>query len=107
LESFLYVVDEPELGREDVLHDTVPIYYVSYPTGEDTQGIGYPVETSDLTSFIAEQGERWSCFSAKLLCDSTESELIPMTSASNSRNSSKLSLKAQASLVQPRVSSLG
>jgi hypothetical protein len=53
LESFLYVVDEPKLGGEDVPHDAVPIYYVSYSSGEETQGIGYPVQLSDLTSFIA------------------------------------------------------
>ena len=58
LESFLYVVNEPKLGGKDVPHNTVPIYYLSYPTGGETQGIGYPVQSSDLTFFIAEQGER-------------------------------------------------
>jgi hypothetical protein len=40
LESFLYVVNEPKLGGKDVPHNTVPIYYLSYPTGGETQGIG-------------------------------------------------------------------
>jgi hypothetical protein len=53
LEGFLYVVDEPKLGGEEVPHNALPIYYASYPTEdypteEGTQDIGYPVEPSDV-----------------------------------------------------------
>jgi hypothetical protein len=47
LEGFLYVGNEPKLGGEDVPHNALPIYYVGHSSGEETQGIGYPVEPSD------------------------------------------------------------
>ena len=38
-------------------HNTLLIYDVSHPTGEEAEGVGNPVESPDPSSLVAEQGE--------------------------------------------------
>ena len=38
-------------------HHPLLVYDVRHPTGEESQGVGYPVERPDLTPLVAEQDE--------------------------------------------------
>jgi hypothetical protein len=88
---------------------TTPSLSMTYVTrpGKRPKVLGTPYSLLMLPYSSLSRVKDRSCFMAKLLCDSTESELIPITSASSFPNSSKLSLKTQTSLVQPGESSFG
>jgi hypothetical protein len=71
-----------------VPHNALFVYDVGHPTGKETERVGHPIKPPHLTSLIAEQGEGQIVPCGEFLCESTESELIPMTSASSLSNSS-------------------
>src|SRR4028119_86675 len=57
VESFLYMFLHANLRGEDVPHNTLLVYDVRHPAGEETQGTRRPVERPHLATLVAEQGE--------------------------------------------------
>ena len=52
-----YVPSCVELGGEYVLHHLLLVYNLRHPTGEESEGVGYPVELPHLTPLVAEQNK--------------------------------------------------
>ena len=76
------------------------IYDVRHAFRKQVECVWHPIQHPHLSHSALSRVKGRSCLSAKFLCHSTESELIPITSASGLRNPSKPLLKAQTSLVQ-------
>jgi hypothetical protein len=83
-----------------VPHHAFLIYDVRHPSRKQTECVRHPIQLPYLGPSLLSRVKGRSCLSAKFLCHSTESELIPATSASGLLNPSKPLLKARTSLVQ-------
>jgi hypothetical protein len=83
-----------------VPHHAFLIYDVRHPSRKQTECVWHPIQHPHLSTSSLSRVKGRSCLFAKFLCYSTESELIPITSASGLLNSLKPLLKARTSLVQ-------
>src|SRR5215213_8300966 len=88
------------LRGEDVPHHAFLIYDVHHPSRKQTECVWHPIQHPHLSPSSLSRVKGRSSLSAKFLCHSTGSELIPITSACGLLNPSKPFLKARTSLAQ-------